>query len=233
MRIRHYRVNFLVKICFLLAALIVIGVISVISHYGPSVWEKYMDYINMAEYVEDGEVGGKPTEDTFVVSTYEDLQVAIENDYLFTIKCESKMSLFPGAVMDTLFSTYEWRTVRIDGHCILALVNWDNFVEELMYTSSLGRERYEYKTPVCRVVHEESEMKEELVEKWGDKAVVEYYFDMDGEAKSAHKAWNENVMAILGILVLLFLLIIPLLATLWLTFKFINKLAKILEKSSD
>lgn len=229
---RFPKVNLIMKICFFAATLVVASLLAIFVNYMEPMIDKYSDFVHKPEYVEAGQVGGKPTEDTFVVTSYDDLLVAIENDYLFTIQYTSSYSLFPGSVIDSISSEYMWRTVKLDGHCIPAIINWDNFEEKVISTSMLGTEQYEYKTAVCRVVEGPCEMQEEFNAKWEEDAVAEFYIDMDGEAKSAHKSMDENVMMILLIVFLIVILIMILPTILGLTFLFANIVSRIAGKST-
>lgn len=185
---RFFRMNPIVYICFMLACFIAITVYPKIWNYSEPVrekiWNKVEETVDHSREVSDGEVGGKPTEDTYVVSTYEQLQIAMENDYTFTVKCS--MARLPVSSMES--KHYSWRAVTLDDYRIPALINWDNIVED---------ERNIYFLPVCRVVKTEPEIKSKFIERYGEDAIADYYLDMDGEANSTYKTVGDVVFLVL------------------------------------
>lgn len=206
--------NILKRICFVIAAYIVGSCIIAFQTYGMPELKKVFDSVDTSNPVADGEVGGKPTEDTFVVSTYEDLQIAMENDYLFTVEMSY---IYYGGFTG---SNYEWKVVKIDDFYFLALINMENKVEI---------DKLHDKSPVCRIVKEASEVQDKLVERIGEKAVTGYYLDMDGAAKSTYISKSDK--RLIGIIYLLlgigFLMIIPLMIVL--TFWFLHLMDRVYE----
>ena len=67
---RFPKVNLIMKICFFLATLVVASLLAIFVNYMEPMIDKYSDFVHRPEYVEAGQVGGKPTEDTFVVTSY-------------------------------------------------------------------------------------------------------------------------------------------------------------------